>query len=85
MRAHPLTTLLVILLVTGVALFIALPDDWAYPPALATVKQATKLKQGLDLQGGIQVLLEARPPAGVTLVASDDADHPSAPRIREPA
>lgn len=67
MRTHPGIALLVILLVTAVAAWLALPDDMPLLPGLAGLKQATRLRQGLDLQGGIQVLLQANPPPGVTI------------------
>jgi preprotein translocase subunit SecD len=60
-------SLAIIVIITGVALYIALPDSMTLLPGLAPVKENTSLKQGLDLQGGIQVLLEARPAPGTTL------------------
>jgi preprotein translocase subunit SecD len=66
-RANPVISLIVILVITAVALWVALPDDMPVLPGLAPAKEATRLRQGLDLQGGIQVLLEARPAPGTTL------------------
>ncbi|MCC6626084.1 MAG: protein translocase subunit SecD, partial [Chloroflexi bacterium] len=60
-------SLAIILVITGLALLIALPDEMALLPGLTGVREATRLRQGLDLQGGIQVLLEARPAPGATL------------------
>ena len=67
MRSHPFTVLLLIILLTLVAGWVALPDDMPLIPQLAGLKSQVRLRQGLDLQGGIQVLLEARPPAGVVV------------------
>ncbi len=67
MRSHPFTVLLLIILLTLVAGWVALPDDMPLIPQLAGLKSQLRLRQGLDLQGGIQVLLEARPPAGVVV------------------
>jgi preprotein translocase subunit SecD len=66
-RTHPGIVLLAILVVTAVAVWLALPDDMPLLPGLAGLKQATRLRQGLDLQGGIQVLLQANPPPGATI------------------
>ncbi len=66
-RSHPLTVLLLVILLTLVAGWVALPDDMPLIPQLAGLKNQVRLRQGLDLQGGIQVLLEARPPAGVAV------------------
>jgi preprotein translocase subunit SecD len=58
---------IIILVLTLLATWVSLPDDWPILPQLADLKQQVRLRQGLDLQGGIQVLLEARPPSGVTI------------------
>jgi preprotein translocase subunit SecD len=79
MRDRDLVVLVLIILLAVVALWIALPIDhpsWA--------KQATfwqqpaeyrdlQLKEGLDLQGGTQILLQASPSAGQTVSADDMA------------
>jgi preprotein translocase subunit SecD len=67
MRSHPGLIFGLVLLLALLAIWVALPDDMPIIPQLAGFKQQIRLKQGLDLQGGIQVLLEARPPAGVTI------------------
>jgi len=72
MRERNLVVLIVILALTALAVWIDLPidhPDWA-SNLLFWQAEATRdmqLKQGLDLQGGLQVLLEADVPAGEEL------------------
>lgn len=49
------------MLLTAVAGWVALPGDTL---DIGGFKERHPIRQGLDLQGGVQVLLEARPPAG---------------------
>jgi preprotein translocase subunit SecD len=53
-----------ILVLTTVAGWVALPGDTL---DIGDYKERHPIRQGLDLQGGVQVLLEARPPAGRTV------------------
>lgn len=64
MRIKPLYTLLMILVLAGAAAWVDLPGQTADPLGL---KKGITIHEGLDLQGGLQVVLEARPPAGVTV------------------
>lgn len=50
-----------ILLITIISAWVALPSDWLN---IAGAKDDIYVHQGLDLQGGLQVVLEARPPEG---------------------
>ncbi|HMM42938.1 MAG TPA: protein translocase subunit SecD [Thermomicrobiales bacterium] len=61
MRSHSRLTVAVILLITVVSAWLALPSDWLN---IAGAKDNIYVHQGLDLQGGLQVVLEARPPEG---------------------
>ncbi|HQX63538.1 MAG TPA: protein translocase subunit SecD, partial [Thermomicrobiales bacterium] len=61
MRAHSRITITVILLITFVSAWLAIPSDWLN---IAGAKDNIYVHQGLDLQGGLQVVLEARPPEG---------------------
>lgn len=61
MRSHSRLTIAVILLITVVSAWLALPSDWLN---IAGAKDNIYVHQGLDLQGGLQVVLEARPPEG---------------------
>lgn len=64
MRIRPWQALILILLVTLLATWIALPgDDYDF----AGIRQDHPIRQGLDLQGGLQVVLQANPPEGVTV------------------
>lgn len=64
MRMRPLPALLIILLVTVIATWIALPGE-EYD--VAGIRADHPIRQGLDLQGGLQVVLQANPPDGVTV------------------
>ena len=61
MRKSNLRMLAMIVVVTLVALWIALPADVM---DIGGYKERHPLREGLDLQGGLQVTLEARPPGG---------------------
>jgi preprotein translocase subunit SecD len=63
-RSKNFTLLLVIILVTLVAAWIDLPGTTL---DINGFKERHPVRQGLDLQGGLQVLLEADPPDGVTV------------------
>jgi len=60
-RVRPWHMLIFIILLTLVAGWIDLPGDTL---DIAGIKRDIRVHEGLDLQGGVQVLLEARPPAG---------------------
>lgn len=64
MRVRPWHMLILIILLTTVAGWIDLPGDTL---DVAGIKKNVRVHEGLDLQGGVQVLLEARPPAGKTV------------------
>jgi protein-export membrane protein SecD len=78
MRSHNTLVLMLILLLAAIVLFIALPIE--HPQFVkgllfwqpAEFRDLT-IKQGLDLQGGTQVLLEAKPPVGQTVTSEDMA------------
>jgi SecD/SecF fusion protein len=59
-RSHLTLVVLIVLALCGVV-FIAVPSSPAHRP----------LKQGLDLQGGLEYVLKAQPPKGVKLTAAD--------------
>lgn len=61
MRLRPWHVLIFIIVLTIASGWIALPGTTL---DVAGIKQDVKVHQGLDLQGGVQVLLEANPPAG---------------------
>lgn len=61
MRFRHLRMLLLIALITLGAAWISLPGD---DLDIAGFKSDHPIRQGLDLQGGLQVTLEARPPGG---------------------
>lgn len=61
MRITPWMSLALILLLTTVAGWVVLPGDTL---DIGGYKDRHPVRQGLDLQGGVQVLLEARPAAG---------------------
>ncbi|MCC6704700.1 MAG: protein translocase subunit SecD [Thermomicrobiales bacterium] len=66
MRNRPLVALILIFLVTALATWIALPgDDFD----IADFRRDHPIRQGLDLQGGLQVVMQANPPEGVTVDA----------------
>jgi preprotein translocase subunit SecD len=79
MRNRDAVLLVFIILLAVVAVWIALPIDHPYWARQALVWQTPpeyrdlQLKEGLDLQGGTQVLLQAAPPPGQT-VTSDDME-----------
>lgn len=61
MKIHPWITLSFIILLTLAAGWVAMPGDRF---DIGSFKADHPIQEGLDLQGGVQVLLEARPPAG---------------------
>lgn len=61
MRNRPGITLAIIAVITLVAGWLTLPSDVADPFGW---KENVYFHQGLDLQGGLQVVMEARPPEG---------------------
>ena len=64
MRRRPWAALVLIFIVTAVATWIALPVDGG---DIGGFRADHPIQQGLDLQGGLQVVLEANPPEGVTV------------------
>ena len=60
-RSRPSFALIVIVLITLVAGWIDLPGDTL---DVFGIKEDVDVSEGLDLQGGVQVLLEANPPEG---------------------
>jgi protein-export membrane protein SecD len=76
MRSRNTLVLVLILLLAALVLFIVLPIEH---PRIAkqmlfwqpAESRDLKIKQGLDLQGGTQVLLEAKPPVGQAITAED--------------
>ena len=64
LRIKPWYTLLLILILAAAATWIDLPGQSADPFGL---KKGTTIHEGLDLQGGLQVVLQANPPKGVTV------------------
>ncbi len=67
MRLRTWYMLVMIVLLTFVAGWVVNPQDSLDPFGW---KKNVAIREGLDLQGGLQVLLEARPPAGQTVDAS---------------
>jgi len=63
-RLRPWHILIFIIVLTVVAGWIDLPGTTL---DVAGMKQDVKVHEGLDLQGGVQVLLEARPPEGESI------------------
>jgi preprotein translocase subunit SecD len=63
-RSHSSISLIAILLLALVAGWLATPTDWL---DINGIKQDVNINEGLDLQGGVQLLLEADPPAGVKI------------------
>ncbi len=61
LRSHSRVMVAFILLITIISAWVALPSDWLN---IAGAKDDIYVHQGLDLQGGLQVVLEARPPEG---------------------
>lgn len=64
MRLRPTYTLAFIVVLTLLAGWLCLPKDWLNPFG---VKDNVYVHEGLDLQGGLQVLLEADPPEGQSI------------------
>ncbi len=64
MRIPPWLTLIFIVLLSLAAVWVDLPGRRLDPFGW---KRDITVRQGLDLQGGIQLVLQARPPAGVTV------------------
>jgi preprotein translocase subunit SecD len=56
--------LIPILIITVISTWLALPGDTL---DIANIKQDHPIRQGLDLQGGLQVVLEANPPEGISV------------------
>jgi preprotein translocase subunit SecD len=76
MRDRDLVALILIILLTLVAVWIVLPIDHPHIATQALVWQPSEfrdlqLKEGLDLRGGTQVLLQAMPAQGQTVTAED--------------
>ncbi|CAN5637500.1 protein translocase subunit SecD [soil metagenome] len=67
MRISPWVTFVLVLILTGAAAWIVLPGERL---DLGGYKADHPIQQGLDLQGGVQVTLEARPPAGRSVDSS---------------
>lgn len=70
MRIRPWQALILIMIVTSVASWISFPGDRF---DFADIRKDHPIQQGLDLQGGLQVVLQADPPEGVN-VDSDTMD-----------
>ncbi|MDQ2682803.1 MAG: protein translocase subunit SecD, partial [Chloroflexota bacterium] len=64
MRSRPGISLVLILILSLAAGWLALPSDWF---DIAGIKRDVNINEGLDLQGGVQLLLEADPPPGVNV------------------
>ncbi len=64
MKISPWITLAFILMLTLFAGWVVLPSDTL---DVGSFKSDHPIQQGLDLQGGVQVLLEARPPEGQSI------------------
>lgn len=64
MRSRPGINLVLILILALGAGWLALPAKWL---DVAGFKQDVNINEGLDLQGGVQLLLEADPPEGVNI------------------
>lgn len=64
MRFRPWHVLILIILVTLFSVWVDLPGDTL---DVGGFKAAHPVREGLDLQGGLQVVLQARPVAGQTL------------------
>jgi preprotein translocase subunit SecD len=65
-RIRPWHTLIFIVILTTVAVWICLPGTTGN---IAGLKDNITVHEGLDLQGGLQVLLQANPPAGQSVDA----------------
>lgn len=68
LRLKPWYMLVVIVVLALIAGWVVYPSDRLDP---FNWKTNMAIREGLDLQGGLQVLLEARPPAGQTVGASE--------------
>jgi preprotein translocase subunit SecD len=66
-RSHSSISLVAILILALGAGWLALPSDWF---DVAGIKQNVNINEGLDLQGGVQLLLEADPPPGTKIDSS---------------
>lgn len=64
MRSRPLLALILIILVTLFSVWVDLPGDTL---DVGGFKAGHPVREGLDLQGGLQVVLQAQPVAGQTL------------------
>ncbi len=64
MTSRQKLNLVLIAIIAIGAIWMALPERYA---DIAGIKESVKINQGLDLQGGVQLLLEADPPEGVTI------------------
>lgn len=64
MRSRPWLSLALICCLALGAAWLALPSTWL---DIADIKQDVNINEGLDLQGGVQLLLEADPPPGVNI------------------
>lgn len=64
MRIPPWLTLIFIVVLSLAAIWVDLPGQTLDPFGW---KRDITVRQGLDLQGGIQLVLQARPPSGVTV------------------
>jgi preprotein translocase subunit SecD len=64
LRSSSTIVLVAIVLLTLVATWISLPSTFLN---IANAKDDLYIRRGLDLQGGLQVVLEARPPAGMSV------------------
>lgn len=64
MRIPPWLSLFLILLLTAAAAWVAIPGETL---DVGGWKADHPIREGLDLQGGVQVTLEARPPAGQSI------------------
>ncbi|HET7034156.1 MAG TPA: protein translocase subunit SecD, partial [Thermomicrobiaceae bacterium] len=66
MRFKPWYTLILIVILTLVAGWVDLPAGMLNPFG---IKDGITIHKGLDLQGGLQVVLQAKPPKGQTLTS----------------
>lgn len=69
MKFKPIYTFVIIVLLTIVSVWITLPTDTLDFGGIKS-DNGIKVYQGLDLQGGLQVVLEARPPEGESVDGS---------------
>ncbi|HEU5424314.1 MAG TPA: protein translocase subunit SecD [Nitrolancea sp.] len=66
MRFKPWYTLILIVILTLIAGWVDLPAQTLNPFG---IKDGVSIHKGLDLQGGLQVVLQAKPPKGQTLTS----------------